>query len=169
MDMISLGIDLGSLGAQPLVVNELVIQDPVVRVEGKEDGSFNLQVLLDNVEKNSDKADRKAAEQQPESETLPKGEPVRISFGMLAVSGVKVYASIPGQGPETVVLPDIVMRSVGGEEGLTPAQIGTAVIGKIAVRSLEEVLKKTMAEKIEEVSKDFLGDMKKRLMPEEDE
>ena len=62
MDLIRLSLDLGSLGNQPLVINELNISSPAVELEVKEDGSSNLKTLLDNIEKNRDQADRKATE-----------------------------------------------------------------------------------------------------------
>ncbi|MFC1657157.1 hypothetical protein ACFL2P_01110 [Candidatus Moduliflexota bacterium] len=168
MDTISLDLKLSSLGKQPLVVEELQIRDPVVRLEAREDGSSNLQTLLDNIRKNSDSADRKAAEGQPKPDDASQGEPVRISFGVIAASGVKVEASIPGREPQGAVLPDIVMRDVGRGKGLTPAEIGRVVIGKIFTESLEAILKKKMTEKVEETAKGFLGDLKSKVMPEKD-
>jgi hypothetical protein len=169
MDTIGLRIDLSSLATQPLIINELNIQNPVVRVEAKEDGRSNLKALLDNIDKNSSKADKKAAEQQPESDNVPKGEPARISFGRLAVTGVRVHASLPGQETETIAVPDIVMENVGQEAGLTPAGIGKAIIGEIAKESLEAALKKRITEEVEEAAKGFLGDLKGKLMPEKSE
>ena len=169
MDIIRLELNLSSLDKQPLIINELRIQDPVVRLEAREDGSSNLKTLLDNIEKNSAKADKKAAEQQPESEDIPRGEPVHISFGKLAITGVKVHASIPSQEPEIVVIPDIVMQNVGEEEGLTPAEIGNVIIGEIITKSLEATLKKKMAEEVKKAAEGFLGDLKKKLLPEKSE
>jgi hypothetical protein len=165
MDEIRLELKLSSLDKQPLIVNELKVQNPEVRLEAKEDGSSNLQTLLDHIETNSDKADKKAAEQQPDSKNVPKGEPIHISFGKLAIIGVKVHASIPSQEPETVVIPDIVMHNVGQETGLTPAEIGKVIIGEIITKSLQATLKKKMTEKVKEATKGFLGDLEKRIIP----
>lgn len=169
MDMIRLELRLSSLREQPLVVRELKIKDPVVRLEAREDGSANLKTLLDNIEANSAKADKKAAERQPESDNIPRGEPVRISFKELAVTGVTVHASIPGQEPEAVVLPDIVMENIGQGKGLTPAEIGTVIVGEIITESLEETLKKKMTEKAKEAAEGFLDDLKKKIMPDKSE
>lgn len=166
-DLIGLGLDLGSLNKQPLVVKELSIQKPVVRLDVREDGSSNLKMLLDNIEKNSAGADKKAAGRRAESKNVPAGEPVRISFGKLAVTGVNVYASVPGRDPETVAIPDLVMRNVGGEEGLTPSEIGQVVIGEVINQSLQAVIKKKMTEKVEEAAKGFLGDLKKKILPKD--
>lgn len=169
MDVIRLELKLSSLDGQPLVVHELKIQDPVIRLEAREDGSANLKTLMDNIEANSARADRKAAASRPESDKVPPGEPVRISFKELAVTGVTVHASIPGQEPETVVIPDIVMEDVGREKGLTPAQIGTVVIGEIITKSLEATLKKKMTEKVREAARGFLDDLQRKIVPEKSE
>ena len=51
--------------------------------------------MLNNIEKNSAQADKKAAEQQPEIEGVKKGEPLRMSFKKLAITGVTVNAIVP--------------------------------------------------------------------------
>jgi len=162
MDMIRLGLNLGSLGKQPLIVDELNIKNPVVQLEAKEDGSSNLQTLLQNIEKNSAKADKKAAE-QPASESTPRGEPIRISIGQLAITGVSVHVSVPGKEPETVVIPDIVEKNVGQDSGLTPAEIGRLIIGKIVAGSLENTIKKSITRKVEETTKGFFKDLKDKF------
>ena len=43
MEMIRFGFNLGSLGKQPIVVDELNVINPVVQLEVKEDGSLNLK------------------------------------------------------------------------------------------------------------------------------
>lgn len=80
MGMIRRAIDIGSLGKQPLVVNELNINSPVVELEVRADGSSNINILLENIEQNGDQADKKAAEEQPQSGESKKGEPGTYQF-----------------------------------------------------------------------------------------
>jgi len=166
MGMIRLAIDIGSLGKQPLVVNELNINSPVVELEARADGSSNLNILLENIEQNSDQADKKAAEQQPQSGESKKGEPARISFKKLAITGVTVNAVIPGQDPANVVIPDIVKENVGGESGVTPAQIGSIIIGDIIGQILKATLEKKLSEKMEDSAKGLFEDIKNKLAPD---
>lgn len=163
MDMIRLGINLGSLGKQPLVINELNIKNPVVELEANKDGSSNLQTLLDNINKNTAKADKKAAEKQPDSEATPKGEPMRISFGKLAITGVTVNAILPEQKPEKVSIPDIVEENVGGETGLTPGEVGNLIIGKIISGSLANTIQKSITKKVGETTKGFFDGLKDKV------
>lgn len=166
MDLIRLGINLSSLGKQLLVINELNIESPVVRLEVKEDGSSNLQTLLDNMTQNSTKADEKAVEEQPDSEAVPKGEPARISFGQLAITGVTVHVSKANGESETVVIPDIILQNVGETTGLTPGEIGKVIIGEVISSSLKTVLKKKLTQKAEKASKGFFDGLKNKLVPE---
>lgn len=169
MDMIRLGINLGSLGKQPLVIDELNINNPVLWLELQDDGGSNLQELMDNMEKNSANADKKAAEQQPDSEAVPEGEPARIAFGKLAITGVTVHVMKTSQKLETVVIPDIVLQNVGKGTGLTPGEIGKVIFGEIITSSLKTILKKKVTEKVEEATKGFLNDLKNKLIPKKSE
>jgi hypothetical protein len=166
MEMIRLGINLGSLGKQPIVIDELDIKSPVVELEVKEDGSSNLQILLNNIKQNSARADQKAAEEQPKAEGGAKGEPIRMRFNKLAITGVTVNAVVPGQQPQQLVIPDMVLENVGGESGFTPAELGGLILGNIIGRSLEMALEKKLTEKMEEAAKGLFDDLRKKLVPE---
>ena len=160
MDKIKLAIELGSIGKQPLVINELEIKSPVVKLDVNADGSSNLQTLMDNMENNSAKADEEAVEHQPDDQ---KGEPMRMSFGRLSITGVTVQVNVAGQAPETVVIPDIQKHDLGKDGGLTPAQLGSIIVGDIISGSLQHALEKKLSEKIEETTKGFIGNLKKKL------
>ena len=159
MDMIRLGLNLGSLGKQPIVVDELKVVNPVVQLEVKEDGSSNLKTLQDNIDKNRVKADKKAVK-QTSSDATQKGEPVRISIGKLSMSGVTVHVNAPRQEPQTVVIPDIVEDNVGNESGLTPGEIGKLIVGRIISSSLENTIKKSLLKKAGEATKGFFDGLK---------
>ena len=159
MDMIRLGLNLGSLGKQPIVVDELKVVNPVVQLEVKEDGSSNLKTLQDNIDKNRVKADKKAVE-QTSSDATQKGDPVRISIGKLSMTGVTVHVNAPGQEPQTVVIPDIVEDNVGNESGLTPGEIGKLIVGRIISSSLENTIKKSLLKKAGEATKGFFDGFK---------
>lgn len=166
MDTIRLTVDIRSLTSQPVVINELNIKSPVVELELKADGTTNLQRLLDNIQKNSAKADEKAAEEHPSTEGQEqetKKEPVKLSFKKLAITGVTVNAVVPEQDPTRVVLPDTVKENVGAAEGLTPAQVGGVIIGDIVVQSLEAALQKKLSEKVEEAAKGLFDNLKNKL------
>ena len=164
MDMIRLGINYDSIGKQPLVISELKIQNPVVDLELKTDGTTNLQQLMNNMEQNSSKADQTAAEQQPDPPLGGKeGEPARIAIKELAVTGVAVQVRALDQPSETVILPDIILSDVGQQAGLTPAELGQLIIGEIINQSLAATIEKTMTKKIEDTAKGLFDSLKKQF------
>jgi hypothetical protein len=166
MDTIRLAVDIRSLTSQPLVIDELTISNPVVDLEAKADGTTNLQQLLDNISNNSAKADEKAAAEHPSTEgqqEAGKKEPVKLSFKKLAITGVTLNASVPGQDSAQVVIPDTIKENVGGAEGFTPAQVGGVIIGDIVSQSLQAALEKKLTEKVEEAAKGFFDNLKSKL------
>ncbi len=165
MDVIRLGINIGSIGKQPIVINELTIAKPIVNLEVKDDGSSNLQTITDSMEKNGSKADKKAAEEQPATEATPKGEPVKIAFKKLNITGVTVNVIKEGVAAqsETVVIPDIVLTNVGGAEGITPAELGNIVFGEITNSALKNALQKQFTKQVEEATKGMFENLKKQI------
>lgn len=165
MDVIRLGIDLGSIGKQPVVINELTIDKPIVNLEVRDDGSINLQTITGNMEKNGSNADKKAAEEQPVIEGTPKGEPIKIAFKKLNITGVTVNVIKDGLAAqyETVVIPDIVLNNVGGTEGITPAEIGKVVFGEITTSALKNALQKSLTKQVEEATKGLFDNLKKKI------
>jgi hypothetical protein len=163
MDLIHLAIDLSSLRSQPIIINELNVKSPVVELEARADGSTNLQELLDNIKKNSAKADGKAAEEQPPVADTGEKEPVKLSFKKLAITGVTVNAVVPENDPTQVVIPDMIRENVGGAEGLTPAQVGGVIIGDIVARSLAAALQKKLSERVGQAAKGLFDDLKSKL------
>ncbi len=165
MDLIRLKLDINSLKNQPIIINDLTIDKPVVSLEVKEDGTNNLQALMGNMEKNSAKADEKAAEEQPTTESTEKGEPVKIAFTELNIKEVTVNVKtvVPEPKSETVVIPDIILKDVGGTEGLTPAELGQKIVGDIIASSLQNALKKELTKQVEEATKGFFEGIQKKL------
>lgn len=165
MDVIHLGVNLNSIGQQPLRINDLTIASPVVNLEVNEAGSSNLQKILDNIEENGSKADEKAANEQPKAESASEGEPVKLSFAKLSITGVTVHVKTAGAKPQerTVIIPDIVLNDVGGTEGLTPSELGNLIFGEVISSSLKNALERKLTEKVEEAAGELMDSLKKKL------
>ncbi len=162
MDTIRLGINIKSLSKQPLVINELIIQDPRVRLDVNNDGSSNLQKLMATMEENSKQDsttanDETAVPKKESSKEMGKEDSLRFAFGTLSVTGVTVEVHQEGNGMEKVIIPDIVQQNIGGTAGLAPAEVGKLIVGNIIAGSLEKALKKKLSEKIEEAAGDFFN------------
>jgi hypothetical protein len=145
MSLLRLDIDLTSLGKQPLVLDELIIDSAVVNMEINQQGRSNLKEILDNVSKNGQQADAKA-------ETGDSGKPMRIAIRKLRIEGVTFTESNPlEQGePRSGTLPTIEKANVGGSDGETPAGIGKLIIGELGGQIIKQAAKKKMTDVIEE-------------------
>ena len=145
MSLLRLGIELKSLGKQPLVLDELIIDSPVVNMEINQRGGSNLKEILDNVSKNTGQADAKA-------ETGDSGEPMRIAVRKLRIEGVSFTESNPLEEgePRSGTLPTIEKTNVGGSNGATPGELGKLIVGELGGQIIKQAAKKKTMEVIEE-------------------
>jgi hypothetical protein len=154
MSLLRVGIDLQSLGQQPLVLSELIIDSPAVNLEINQRGESNLQEILDKVSKNTQKADAAA-------ETQDSGEPMRIAIRKLLIRQVTFTESNPLEEgePRSGTLPTIERSNVGGSDGATPAEIGKLIIGDLGGQVAKQAAKKKVMEVIEEKAEGILDDI----------
>jgi len=152
MNVLRVGIDLGTLNKQPLVINEITIDSPQVNLEATAEGKNNLQELLDNIQKNTRRADDKAAEEQE------SGEPMLIAIKKLMITGVTFSADLPTQneGPKSGTLPTISKNNIGGTQGATPGKAGQVVISELTEAILKQAMEKKVMEIVNEKTKGAL-------------
>ena len=145
MSLLRLDFELKSLGKQPLVLDELIIDSPVVNMEINQRGGSNLKEILDNVSKNTGRADAKA-------EAGDSGEPMRIAVRKLRIEGVAFTESNPFEKgePRSGTLPTIQKTNVGGNAGVTPGKLGEIVIVAMGSQVAQQAAKKKLTEVIEE-------------------
>lgn len=145
MALLRLDIDLESLGGQPLVLDELTIESPVVNAEINERGGSNLKEILDNVSQNTRQADARA-------ETEESGEPMRIAIRRMRIEGVTFTESNPFEGgePRSGTLPAIERSNVGGSEGVTPGELGEIVVAALGGQVAKQAAKRKAAEFLDE-------------------
>jgi hypothetical protein len=165
MSTLRADIDLQSLGKQPLVLDELMIDSPVVHLEINQRGRSNLKEILDNASSNTSQAYAKA-------ETAESGEPRRIAIRRLLIQGATVTESKPPEKgePRKGTLPAIERTQVGGSNGATPGEIGKIVIrelgGRIVRQAATKAAKEALKEAIEENASGLLEDIGERLRRE---
>ncbi len=132
MDLLRLNLGIVStLRGQPLVLDELVIDSPVVNFERSAQGSSNLKEISDNVRDNLERADRKLVEEEQKSDETPK-EPIRIAVSKLIIEGVTFNARLVDGKTASGTLPDIELTDVGGPEGMTGGGLGSTVVVAMA-------------------------------------
>ena len=182
MDLIRLNLDTSTLKSSPLVLDELIIESPVIVAEVQEDGSVNLRDLISNVKANTPK-ETPATDARESSEASKPEAPVateeapeqkKIAFRKIRIVGVTVKLRYPGHEdvPRQVVLPEIELENVGGTEGVTPA--GKVITEAIAEAALKESAKEKIAQegdklkvKAEKAASGLIKDLGSRFRGEE--
>lgn len=139
MDKIRLGINIRSVSTSPLILNEMIIEAPVISLEIREDGTSNLDEIIAHLEAQSD-ADEKPKEAE---EATEESKPIYLAIKKLRIAGVQLTVRHPkwGPNPKEFVLPDIELSDVGGEIGVQPSALGVVIVGTIAEEGLKEALK----------------------------
>lgn len=163
MNLLRLGIDLPSVGKSPLILNELVIDSPLLNLEMDEKGGSNLQKISDNVSANTSAADKEASTAQQAG-----GEPLRILIRKLSITGVSYAVHSPVEKLDNTkgTLPTITMSNVGGSKGATPGEIGKIIVGKITERVIQQAAKAGIQSAVDKKLKEVgggLGDALKNL------
>jgi hypothetical protein len=153
MGSIMVGVKLGSVFSDTVVVDETNIQDPEITLEGTLDGN-NLNTILNNV-KGSDTS-------QPQPTNAPAasgGTSKKFIVKDLVLSGAKVHINVSGFGKSvvrTVPIPDIHLQNIGnGGGGATPAQLTWQV--------LQPVLNEAVAVAAKELEKQGVQQLEKQL------
>jgi uncharacterized protein involved in outer membrane biogenesis len=153
MGSIKVGVKLGSVFSDTVVVDEIDIQDPEITLEGTLDGN-NLNTILNNV-KGSDTS-------RPQPTNAPAasgGTSKKFIVKDLVLSGAKVHINVSGFGKSvarTVSIPDIHLQNIGnGEGGATPAELTWQV--------LQPVLNEAVAVAAKELEKQGVQQLEKQL------
>ena len=164
MKLLHLGIDLPSVGKNPLILKELVIDSPAVAMEMNEKGGSNLKEISDNVSANTAAADKQASETQQKTE----GEALRILIRKLVIKdvGYSVHSNFEKIEDREGTLPTITLNNVGGSKGSTPGEIGKIVIGELTQRVIKQAavggIRKAVKDKVDDAV-GGLGGMLKKL------
>lgn len=144
MDLLRLNIGLiATIGGPPVVLDELLIDSPVITLEFNEQGTSNLNELAENVKRNLEAGTQQSSIQEANVNAPPK-EPVRIAVRRLMIRGVTFNLRRADGTLRSGILPTIELTDVGGEEGETAAGLGAVVITAIT----SEILRRAVAHKL---------------------
>ena len=151
MNQLRLGIDLKSLAGEPIILNELVIDAPLVNLEIKGNSS-NLKDIADAIKGNAGPAEEKTAAGE-------SGKPPLIVIRRLLIKGV-TFALTGSSKASSGTLPTIELSDIGGSEGTTPARIAALIFTKL----IAEILKESAVSKIEDAVDEKVDELKGGLM-----
>jgi hypothetical protein len=171
MGSISFDIDIGSVLSQPLIVNELIFNAPVVNLEVKDNLQSNLQDIVNiSNEQNqvgaasTDSATASAPEPESQvatetdtetgqtpadSSAQQEGNYLRIAFKHLEINNISLNAR-RGEDQWSDALPDITIDNLGGAEGIGTRELGIAIVRKLTNAALEQAAKRKLSDYVED-------------------
>ena len=155
MEGIEVDLDIESLSQDVLVIESILIQNPLISYEGDSSGGSNMLTLLDNMEGGSSE----------EGSTADGGE-LKMIIDQFSFSGghVKaISAAKPGEVLE-LNLPAIKLSGIGRPEGGVTADVVVEKVTKELVNGIiAAAVKAGVNEALEEKKKGFMDKLGKKL------
>jgi uncharacterized protein involved in outer membrane biogenesis len=133
LENITVDIDIESLRGEPIVIDEIRIQAPVVNAEITKSGSSNIDELRENAQAYSQGAGEK------EEEPGGRAKKIRIKQFIFEKGSVEVDATALGLESRAISLPEIKLQDVGGPDGAPPDQITKIILTAVAKNVASEI------------------------------
>ncbi len=163
---IAVDIDIESLRGEPIVIEEILVRAPVVNAEVHKDGSSNIGVINDNVQKFSrELAKRTGSGNNGGGDASAEDQKrIRIKKFVFEQGRIEVDASELGIDAQAVDLPVIRLNDIGGASGARPAEIAQAVLGALTRQATATIAKSGIETKAKEAARDEAEKLGKKLL-----
>lgn len=148
LEDITVDIDIKSVRGEPIVIDEIRIQAPVVNAEITKTGASNIDELRKNVQAHTSGTTGEGAESSGQAKRI------RIKQFVFEKGSIEVDASALGLEKRTITLPEIRLNDVGGPEGAPPDEIAKIILTVVAKRVASEIA----GSEVEGLIKEKLGD-----------
>jgi hypothetical protein len=167
MNSIRIDVALGSVFKQPFVVNELVIDSPVINLELKEDYQSNLQDIVNtSIQQNKAGSDSGESSTSTTESAVTGGEAqnrvdsnsreelsdedyFRMVFKQLDMVGI-TFSAKRGNDEWTDTLPAVSMKDLGGDEGIGTRALGITIVSKLTKETVQQAAKRKLTDVAEE-------------------
>ena len=133
LDDIAIEIDIKSIRQDPVVIEEIRIQAPLVKAEITKKGVSNIDELRKRVQGYT------AGAAGESGESGGRTKRIRIERFVFEKGSVEVDASALGLEKRTLALPEIRLDDVGGTNGAPPDEIARIVLKAIAGKVISEI------------------------------
>jgi hypothetical protein len=158
MGSVKVGVKIGSVFSDTVVVDEINIQDPEITLEGTLDGN-NLGKILDNLKGSGSTQEKQATAPAASGEKPAK----KFIVKDLVLAGAKVHINVSGFGKSVakdVSIPDLHLQNIGNAEGgVTPAQLCWQILqptlNEAVVVATDELKKQGVQQLQNEVNKEL--------------
>lgn len=164
LEQIAVTIDVESVSGNPIVIDEIVVQQPRVAYEIDRQGTANLNVLKQNVESYSAARETGTGAVKEAQEPAAQGEEIRLIIRKLRFEGGELSATsaLRPDKPLKTALPAFTMTDIGQSSGgASSSQIAEEVLGRL-VRQAADAASKAGVDRLtgelREKAEDKLGD-----------
>ena len=154
---ITVDIDLDSVREDPIVIDEIRVQAPVVNAEFLQTGSSNIGELQKNVQQYA--ASLGGGDQKNDDQKR-----IRIKRFIFEKGRIEVNASALELGERSLDLPAIRLDDIGGTEGARPDAITQAVLGALTRKATAEIARAEIDKKVRDLVTDEVQDKAKGLL-----
>jgi uncharacterized protein involved in outer membrane biogenesis len=155
---ITLDIDIKSLRENPVVIEEVRIQSPVVNAEVTKNGTSNIDELRKRIQAYS------AGSEKDGKESGGSAKRIRIKQFIIEKGSIEVDASALGLETRTITLPEYRLSNIGGADGAPPDEITKVLLTAMARKTASEVANSELNRLIEEKLKGSLTDKAKGFL-----
>jgi len=160
---IAIELDIGSVGKDVLVINEVLVGDIRLLAEQAGIRDINLQTLLNNVRSKSGASEPAPAEQ---SDEVPSD--FRLAVKKFTFGGGNIHFLSPQLGENDIKLPTVALTDLGSaDNGLTPSQLATSAMEPLLAQAKEAVRDYAEAE-AKEKAKDAIEKKLKEKLSDDD-
>lgn len=151
LNQVVLDIKPNSLFGDVIVIDEVLIDGADIIAEQKGQ-QFNLQVLLNNIEKNASPSASNDETTQP-VESDPNAQPVRLAITKFSFINNKAELFTEKWQPQVLTVPNIVMSDLGtANNGLTPEELSREVVKRL-IENVEKAAKAELKKRAQEEAK----------------
>ncbi len=133
LEDITLDIDINSLREEPIVIDEIRIQAPIVSAEITKTGASNIDEIRKNVQVYSSGPKEKG------DESSGQAKRIRIKQFVFEKGSIEVDPSALGLEERTIPMPEIRLNDVGGAKGAPPDEIAKIIIAAVARNVASEI------------------------------
>jgi uncharacterized protein involved in outer membrane biogenesis len=158
LEGITLDIDIKSLSEDPVVIEEIRIQTPIVIAEIAKTGASNIEELRKRVQAYT------AGSSGESGESDGPAKRIRIEQFIFEKGSIEVDASALGIEKRAVALPEIRLSNVGGADGAPSGEIAKILLAALAGKAASEVAGSELNRLIEEKLDGSITDKAKKLL-----
>ena len=155
-DELTVQVDPASVTGSPIVLPQIRLIAPQIRLEVQADGTSNIDALRRNAQAYAPSEGGSAGEPSAVGEGDTSGDVVRLRIASIQMEAGGIAADLRAVGDEEreVPLPAFQLTDVGGARGAAPAdlakEIATSITAQVARRVARARLQKAVEDEIDE-------------------